>query len=142
MYVITSSASNINIVFNMDDVTLEKSGLFGVSKASNTLRFNSSTGEGIYYIDFAKGVIIDGVTQTSLTMCKSSLVNLIKKGIIETFLATAGQTTFPTLFNASTSDTRIYVGGARVMTGWTFPAGVSTYAAGMVGGEEVIIEKV
>jgi len=142
MYVITSSASNIHIVFNMDDITLEKSGLFGVSKISNTLRFISSSGEGIYYIDFTKGVVIDGVTQTSLTMCKSSLVDLIKKGIVETFIATAGQTAFATVFNASIGDTIIYVSGARVITGWTFPSGVSTYAAGMVGGEEVIIEKV
>jgi hypothetical protein len=92
-------------------------------------------------IDFRDGLTIDGVPYTDISTALTAITTLSSSGIIETFIATPGQTIFSPVFDCNAS-TRVYVGGYRIVAGWSVAAGDIEFVAPMLGGEEVIIENI
>lgn len=58
--------------------------------------------------------------------------------VLQVFTATAGQTTFTPTFTA-TSSSKVYVGGALTVSGWTAVGGAVVFAVGLLVGTEVVI---
>ena len=144
MIKIVSDASSITIYSGRDEVTIAKSKIGGIRKTYPKIIIFGDNSFRLYDIDFISGeLIIDGVTYTDFDTAADIIDDLSKVGIIQQFIATIGQTAFPCSFSCDSTTCRIYVLGVWVsLAGWTFPLGVPTYAAGMIGGEVVIIERI
>ena len=147
-YNVTTDFGYIIIQAGIQKVRLVKTKLKGLSITSKTppildLLGDGDTGASYSFKYSVTNTKVNGVLQTSIGMFETTMSGELKIGIPEIFVATVAQTAFPTTFLASASNVRIYVDGIRnsTLSGWTFPAGVPTYAAGMVGGETVLIEK-
>ena len=144
MVKIVSNASSITIYNGRDEVTIAKSKIGGVRKTYPKIIIFGDNSFRLYDIDFISGeLIIDGVTYTDFDTASDIIDGLSAVGVRQQFIAVIGQTAFPCTFTCDATTCRIYVQGVRdSLAGWTFPLGVPTYAAGMIGGEVVIIERI
>jgi len=140
MTTILNTASSLSISQNADKWNIRKEDCTGIKTRQNLIILILTNGDNIK-IDFNDGLTIDGVAQTTVSMGVTTLEESLKSGIIETFIATAGQTTFSPVFECNAL-TRVYVGGYRIVAGWNVVAGDIEFVAPMVGGEEVILENV
>jgi hypothetical protein len=140
MYKIVSSASQLIIDSGRDHIVLDKPNVTGINKRGPLVNFIGSDSGRLYGLDWTNGVIIDGVTQTSSVMCEATLRGLLQTGILQSFIAAPAQDTFTPAFTANTLS-RVYVQQMRVVSGWSIVAGAVVFAVPMVGGEEVLIEK-
>lgn len=115
--------------------------VYGTTPKFEILLDSGSSPLVIKYLDST--ILFNGITQTTLALFDTTLSNELQVGIPEIFIATPGQTAFATTFTASATNVRIYVNDIRnsALSGWTFPLGVPTFAAGMAGGELVLIER-
>lgn len=141
MYIITTSASSINIKHGMDNFTFYKEDIGGIHQRGHIVHLAGSNNAQLYEIDFTEGVTIDGVVQTTIGMLITTMTGDISIGVVQVFIATAGQTSFPTVFTATTT-TKVYRNGYRDISSWTIVAGVVTFTIPVALGEEIIIENI
>ena len=143
MITIKSDPVYITITRELDIIPIKKDSIGGIKERNTHVVIMTKEGNTWMDIDYTSGVTIDGVVQTTLSMFIATLTDLVREGEMQTFLSTAGQTVFTTAFTCDATTCRIYDNGSRSsLTGWTFPAGVPTYAAGIAINHTIIIERI
>ena len=137
---ISSSPTALIIARGNLNCTILKSQIIAIHEYNNIITFMLA-GNHKESMDFRDGITIDGVPYTDIFVILDDLAILSSSGMIETFIATPGQTTFDPVFECDGA-TRIYVNGYRIVAGWNIVAGDIEFTTPMTGGEEVILEKI
>lgn len=144
MITITTDSVYITVVQELTTKKIQRNSTGGLSKVGSHVIILTKDKQSWTDIDFNdKPIIVNGVTQTSVTMLMATLSGTIGfgNGAMQEFLSTAGQTVFTTLFPATTSS-QVFVDGNLYTLGveYNIPGGVVTFnAPGLLLNQIVII---